>query len=84
MFSDISVYKFIQVFMTCFQEVTADIVVAALIYIERLLAAATEQAGDVAVLTESNGKGVLLVALTLAAKFHLERYEKKTLFFGVG
>jgi len=33
-------------------------------------------------LTETNGKGVLHVALTLATKFCLDRYEKNTIFYG--
>lgn len=53
-------------------------VVAALIYIDRILAM-----NKGAALNESNGKGVLHVALTLATKFHLDRYEKNTIFYGV-
>ena len=34
-------------------------------------------------MNEYNGKGVLHVALTLASKFFLDRYEKDTIFYGV-
>ena len=60
---------------------TADHVVIALIYIERLLLAANERAGENAVLTDYNGKGVLHSALTLAVKFHQDNYEKNTEFY---
>jgi hypothetical protein len=60
--------------------VSYEIVIAALIYIDRLLSK-HEEAG--ACLTENNGKGVLHVALTLATKFFLDRYEKNTIFYGV-
>ena len=56
--------------------------VAALIYIDRVLSFNAQEHGG-AVLTEVNGKGVLHVALTLAAKFYLDRYEKNTIFYGV-
>jgi phosphoribosylaminoimidazole (AIR) synthetase len=69
--------------MDCYKEMTSELVVVALIYIERLLTAAAEQAGDSAVLTDQNGKGVLHIALSMAAKFHLDCYEKDTIFFAV-
>lgn len=71
--------KFIELFCSCYEDITAEIVIAALIYIDRLLAL-YEEAG--AYLSESNGKGLLHVALTLATKFSLDRYEKNTFFFG--
>lgn len=66
--------------MHCYQDVTSDIVLSALIYIDRLLSK-HEELG--AILTETNGKGVLHVAMTLATKFCLDRYEKNTIFYGV-
>jgi hypothetical protein len=35
-------------------------------------------------LTENNAKSVLHAALTLATKFHLDKYEKNTIFYAVG
>jgi hypothetical protein len=52
----------------------------ALIYIERLLLATNKIAGDAAILTNCNGKGVLHSALTLAAKFNQDNYERNTEF----
>lgn len=71
--------KFIQLFASCYENITAEIVISALIYIDRLLAM-HEEIG--ATLTECNGKGLLHVALTLATKFCLDRYEKNTIFYG--
>lgn len=56
---------------------SSELVIAALIYIERLL----KLPG--ATLNEANAKGVLHVALTLASKFYLDRYEKNTIFYGI-
>jgi Cyclin len=58
--------------------VTSDLVVSALIYIDRLLLK-----NEKAMLNETNAKGVLHVALTLATKFNLDRYEKNTIFYGI-
>ena len=77
-YSDIQVYKFISLFMTCF-EVGPEIVVAALIYIERLLTYNSEL-----YLTETNSKSYLHTALVLASKFYLDRFEKNTIFYAVG
>jgi hypothetical protein len=66
--------------MTCF-EVGPEIVVAALIYIERIHAMNN---GKGVILTEDNAKGFLHAALALAAKYHLDRFEKNTIFYAVG
>ena len=58
--------------------------IAALIYVERLLEAAIKQVGEErARVTQLNAKGILHTAMTLATKFFLDRYEKKTIFYGV-
>jgi len=77
--SEIQVRKFIELFASCYENITAEIVISSLIYIDRLLAM-HEEIG--ATLTECNGKGLLHVALTLATKFCLDRYEKNTIFYG--
>lgn len=77
-YSDIQVYKFISLFMTCF-EVGTEIVVSSLIYIDRLI----RMNKDV-IITSTNAKSILHTALTLASKFHLDRYEKNTIFYAVG
>ena len=66
--------------MAIYQDVSSELVVVALIYIDRLLTR-NEHLG--AALTESNAKGLLHVALTLATKFNLDRYEKNTIFYGI-
>ena len=71
--------KFIELFMSCYEDVTAELVLASLIYIDRLLAKHEENGAS---LTECNGKGLLHVALTMATKFCLDRYEKNTIFYG--
>lgn len=81
LYSDIQVFKFMQLFVSCYQEVTSELIVAALVYINRILNSPSNQ--GTAKLTETNGKGVLHVALTLATKFNLDRYEKNTIFYGV-
>ncbi|CDW79676.1 cyclin2 related protein [Stylonychia lemnae] len=77
-YSDIQVYKFISLFMTCF-EVGIEVVVASLIYIDRLLT----QNQDLFI-TDSKAKSILHTAMTLASKFYLDRYEKNTIFYAVG
>lgn len=77
-YSDIQVYKFISLFMTCF-EVGTEVIVASLIYIDRLLT----QNKDI-LITDSTAKSILHTALTLASKFYLDRYEKNTIFYAVG
>ena len=68
-------YKLFQLFMAYF-EVGTEIVVAALIYTERVLTLNS----DWLVINEKNAKGMLHSALTLAAKFFLDRFERNTLF----
>ena len=80
MYSDIQVYKFIELFIRLFKDVTSNHLIVALIYIERLLLATNKIAGDAAILTNCNGKGVLHSALTLAAKFNQDNYERNTEF----
>lgn len=77
-YSDIQVYKFISLFMQVFN-VESEIVVASLIYVERLL-----KKNQHFKLTETNAKSVLHAALTLAAKFFLDKYEKHTIFYSLG
>jgi hypothetical protein len=72
------VYKFVENFIKLFKEVTADHLIVALIYIERLLQATNDIVGDASALTDCNGKGVLHTALTLAVKFNQDCYEKNT------
>lgn len=67
--------------MKLFRDVTADHIVVSLIYIQRLLEATYKLAGEHAVLSDTNAKGVLHSALTLAVKFNLDNYEKKTEFY---
>jgi hypothetical protein len=66
-------------FILCYEDISAEIVITALIYIDRLLSIYEDQGAS---LTESNGKGLLHVALTLATKFLMDRYEKNTIFYG--
>lgn len=83
-YSDIQVYKFIQLFMTCF-DVGTEILIAALIYIDRLLSMNNSTNEESAfVLTDVNAKSLLLAALTLASKFYLDRFEKNTIFYASG
>ena len=53
------------------------------IYVDRLLKATQTICGQNARITELNAKGIWHTAMALAAKFFLDRYEKKTIFFGV-
>ena len=73
--SQIQVVKFIETFIQCYQECTVEMVVAALIYIDRLLVN-----NESAFLTEVNAKGLLHIALTMSAKYHVDHYEKNTKF----
>ena len=68
-----------QLFMQCF-EVGPEIIVAALIYVQRLL----RMNPDLITLNEDNAKGILHAALTLASKTYLDRFEKNTIFYAVG
>jgi hypothetical protein len=77
-YSDIQVYKFISLFMACF-EVGPEIVVASLIYIERLL-----KMNEGFLITDNNAKSILHSALTLASKFFIDKFEKNTIFYAVG
>lgn len=63
--------------MACF-ETGPEIVVAALVYLDRFLAKTELK------LTETNAKSLLHSALSLAAKFHVDRFEKNTIFYAVG
>lgn len=76
LYSDIQVFKYMQMFTSCYRDVSPELIVAALIYIERLLAQS-----ELNVITPSNGKGVLQVAMALSAKFYLDHFEKDTLFY---
>lgn len=70
--------KFLETFLQCYPETTFEMVVGALLYIDRLLCDNVASA-----LTEVNAKGVLHVALALSAKFNVDAYEKNTKFYGV-
>jgi hypothetical protein len=72
---------FIENFFKFFEDTSAEIAIAALIYIERLLEAAENMSGKSAKITETNAKGILHTAMTLASKFQIDRYEKNTIFF---
>lgn len=63
--------------MGCY-DVGPEIIVASLIYIDRLL-----DKNKNLILTETNAKCILHSALTLASKFFLDKYEKKTIFYAV-
>ena len=79
-------YKFIQLFMTCF-DVGTEILISALIYIDRLLSMnndSTTGQNSNFVLTDVNAKSLLLAALTLASKFYLDKFEKNTIFYASG
>ncbi len=84
LYSDIQVHSFLEIFLKYFEQVTVDHVIAALIYVERLLQAAEDMTcrPEMVQLTENNSKGVLHCAMTLAIKFFTDKYEKKTLFYG--
>jgi hypothetical protein len=83
-YHDVQIQKFIELFLKCFEETSTELVIASLIYIERLLDATTKIVGDEAAkITQQNAKGILHTAMTLATKFCLDRYEKKTIFYGV-
>lgn len=71
-------FKHIDKFLECFQ-FTSEIIVIALIYIDRLLIDNPYLA-----LTKNNAKNVTFLGLTLAAKFYDDRFEKYTLFHVVG
>ena len=74
-YSDIQVYKFISLFTACF-EVGTEVVVAALIYVDRLL---SKQ--GIEIMTQTTAKSILHTALVLASKFYLDRFEKNTIFY---
>lgn len=83
-YHDMQIQKFIELFLRCFEETSTELVTAALIYIERLLDATSKMVGeDGARVTQHNAKGILHAAMTIATKFFLDRYEKKTIFYGV-
>ena len=77
-YSDIQVYKFISLFMACF-EIGPEIIVASLIYLERLLAKNKNF-----MISVTTAKSLLHTALVLASKFYLDRFEKNTIFYAVG
>ena len=60
--------------MNCF-EVGPEIIIAALIYTDRLL-----KMNEGLVITEQNAMGLLHTALTLATKFYFDRFERNTIF----
>lgn len=70
-------------FLRDFEQVSVYHLIAALIYVERLLNAAEEIAEhpELVCLTENNSKGVLHCAITIAVKFFTDKYEKKTHFY---
>lgn len=74
-YSDIQVYKFISLFTACF-EVGTEVVVAALIYVDRLLSNE-----GIEIMTPTTAKSILHTALVLASKFYLDRFEKNTIFY---
>jgi Cyclin len=61
--------------MNCF-DVGTEIIVAALIYTDRILTMNEEWLS----INENNAKGFLHAALTLASKFYLDRFESDTVF----
>jgi hypothetical protein len=69
-------FNLMQQFVKCY-DVEVQIVVASMIYIDRLL----EKNGDWLELNESNILGFLQTSLALASKFYLDKFEKSTLFF---
>lgn len=69
------VFKLLQLFLNSF-DVGIEIMVAALIYTDRLLTLNKEWL----VIDENNCKGFLHSALTLAAKFYLDKFERNTIF----
>ena len=68
------VFKLLSMFSQCFN-VDSEIIVAALIYTDQILAM-----NENLIITESNAKGILHSALTLAAKFFLDQFERHTMF----
>lgn len=64
--------------MTCF-EVGHEIVVASMIYIERLLTKNKNLQ-----MSATTAKSLLHTSLVLASKFYLDKFEKNTIFFAVG
>lgn len=70
-----------QLFQQCF-DVGHEIIIASLIYIERLFSNAASNNGIN--LNEDNAKCFVHVALALAAKFYEDRFEKGTIFYAVG
>jgi hypothetical protein len=76
--NEIQVYKFMQLFKQCF-DVGTEILVAALIYVERMQAMNKELC-----ITEDNAKCHLHTSLTLAAKFNTDRFESNTIFYAIG
>lgn len=69
------VFKLFKLFQSCFK-VDNEILIASLIYTDRIL----EMNQDWLIIDDINGKGMLLTALALAAKFFLDRFESHTLF----
>jgi hypothetical protein len=81
-YSELQISMSINLFLKCYDETSIELVIAALIYVERLLDAASKITGeDGARVTQQNAKGILLTAMTLSSKFYLDKYEKKTIFY---
>lgn len=68
-------FKLIQLFVKYFN-VDTEIIVAALIYTDRILELNTDQLQ----ISDSNALGFLLSALAIASKFYHDRFERRTLF----
>jgi len=69
----------IALFLNCF-EVNTDILIIAMIYLDRLVVRCTEEDFH---LTNSNIKLALFSALVLSIKFYDDRFEKNTIFSAV-
>jgi hypothetical protein len=69
--------ELINVFLTCFS-LGIEYLVVALIYMERVI-----KKNQDLVLTYTNMKNLLYLSLTIAAKFHEDKFEKQTIFSAV-
>lgn len=67
-------FKLLKLFKALFF-VENEILIAALIYIDRIL-----ESNDSLVIDDINGRGFLLTSLVLATKFYYDKYEKGTMF----
>ena len=82
MYSDIQVFKFMQLFMQVFK-VEPEIIFAAIIYSNRIIKSSKAKALPL-VFTEYNAKGLLYASLVTATKFYMDSFEKNTIFYAIG